>query len=404
MDENNIEATQLITNKKQKKSKKKFFERRFSWIFMGIIVSLIILAAGVLLGIPKGINERLAVAETQAAPKIESQLESTRLDLEEGRYEVALTRLDWILEEMIEYLSDEQLEEVGVLYSQALLNVTTSDTQTVQSTPTSTEPTLTPTPDLRGEEELYVSAQELIAAESWDEAIQTLESLREKNLEYKAVQVDGMFYVALRHRGVQKILAEGSLEPGIYDLTLAEQFAPLDSTAEAYRTWARYYLTGASYWDVDWTQVIYYFEMVYQALPNLMDGSYVTATERYRLGLLYYGLELAAAGDYCEAQEYIEQALAIADDAEVQPTAEWIEEKCTKKQKQSTTVSSTSTPTPTEDGTVEETTEATTEATTEVPTEVPTEVTTEAPPENTMTPTPTATEKENTESTEEESE
>jgi tetratricopeptide (TPR) repeat protein len=363
--ENNIEVTKPVKMKKEKKPKKKFFERRFSWFLMGILLCLLILILGMLFGVWGGVNERLELAETQAVPKIDAQLESARLDIEEGRYEVALSRLDWILEEMVEYLSDEQLDEVGELYSQALLNISISTSATLQPTPTPAQPTQTPTPDLRGEEEIYLNAQALIASESWNEAIQMLESLREKNLKYKAVQVDGMFYVALRNRGVQKILEEGSLEPGIYDLTLAEQFAPLDSTAESYRVWARLYLTGASYWGVDWYQVVYYFEQVYQNLPYLMDGSSISATDRFRLGAINYGLELAAAGDYCAAQEYIDKALAIKSDAELQPTAQWVIDECYNEQHPPTKVPSTATPTPTP-------TQETTEGETVDPTITPT--------------------------------
>ena len=379
--ENNLEATKPIEankpkkSKKSKRPKKKFFERRFSWFLLGILLCLLILVIGAICGYRGGVNERLNLAETQAAPKIESQLESARQDIEEERYEVALSRLDWILEEMVEYLTEEQLEEVGVLYSQALLSISTAGDQTLTQTEVSTEPTQTPTPESRGEEELYTSAQGLIAAESWDEAIQTLESLREKNLQYKAVQVDGMFFVALRNRGVHKILVEGSLEPGLYDLALAEQFAPLDSTADGYRTYARLYLTGASYWGVDWTQVIYYFEQIYQALPNLRDGTNITAFDRYRLGLLNYGLDLAASREFCTAQDYFNMALALGDDQDVQPTLQWIGTECWEEQHPPTKVppTATSTVAPT-NGSSSEETETTTES-----------------PASTSTPTPTAT-------------
>jgi hypothetical protein len=194
--------------------------------------------------------------------------------------------------------------------------------------PSPTTPVNTPTPDLRGEEELFASAQEYIAAEDWDLAVQTLEALRNKNIGYKTIQVDGMLYVALRNRGVEKILIGGSLEPGIYDLTLAERFAPLDSTALGFRTWARLYLTGASFWEIDWSQVVYFFEQVYPALPNLRDGTGMTATERFRIGAIQYALELVEAEDYCLAQEYMDKAMALATDPEIQPTQQWIAEEC----------------------------------------------------------------------------
>ena len=360
-------------NKKEKKPKKKFFERRFSWYLVVILGGLLIVVIGMLLGIPRGINDRVSLAETQAAPKIQSQMESARLDIEEGRYSVALTRLDWILDEMSEYLTEEELAQVGELYTQTLLMINSSGTATPAVTPTPTEPAITPTPDYRGEEDLFNTAKQYLDAESWDEAITTMEALRDKNLQYRAVEVDGMLYIALRNRGIQKILVDGSLEPGIYDLTQAERFAPLDNQAEAYRTWARFYITGASYWDVDWTQVIYYFEQVYTNFPGMRDGSNMTATERYRKALLNYAIQLADAEQYCEAQAYFEQSLAIGQDPVAQPTAQWVYDKCWESQQAPTqqpqqTEPPAATPTPT--------TGATTEVPTEAPTEAPTTGTT----------------------------
>jgi tetratricopeptide (TPR) repeat protein len=373
MDEKQKEATKPIKVEKTKRPKKKFFQRRFSWYLMGFLVVILLVMAGILLGASRGVNDRISMAETQAAPKIQSQLESARLDIEEERYDVALGRLDWILEEMTEFLTDEELAEIGQLYSETLLLMNASGTPTPQPTPTATVIAFTPTPDLRGEEEMFTHAQELVNAEAWQEAIDTLEALREKNLDYRTVEVDGLLYIALRNRGVQKILVDGSLEPGIYDLTLAEQFAPLDATAEGFRTWARFYLTGASFWGVDWSQVVYYFEQVYPALPNLRDGTNMTATERFRIGAIEYAKQLAAAGDFCAAQEYFDKAFAIADDPQVKPTAQWVADECWKKLNPPT-------PEPTATPEVTPTSELTEEPT-EAPTEEPTE-----PPAPTPTP------------------
>jgi len=362
MNEKDIDSGTQHIDEKQAGSRKKFFQRRSSWFVLAIFAAILIVLVGALLGIPRGIRDRVSLAEAQAAPKIQSQLASARVDIEEGRFTVALGRLDWILEEMSPFLSEEELAEVGDLYSQTLLQMSSYGTPTPQPSPTPTVPVNTPTPDLRGEEDLFTTAQQLIAAESWDEAIKTLEALRDKSLDYKAIQVDGMLYVALRNRGVQKILVEGSLEPGIYDLTLAERFAPLDSSAEGFRTWTRLYLTGASFWGVDWAQVVYYFEQVYPALPNLRDGTNMTATERFRIGAMEYASQLAAAGDVCEAQEYFDKAFAIGSDPEVQPTAQWVAEECWKELNPPTRVPPTATPTPT----------PTPEGSGEVPTEEPT--------------------------------
>jgi len=365
MIEKDNEKTVPVGEEQPRRTKKKFFQRRSSWYFMGILLAMLIVLVGSLLGIPQGINDRVTLAETQSAPKVLLQIESAKQDIAEGRYEIALNRLDWLLEEMNPFLSEEDLAEVGELYSQALLLVESIRTATPQPSATPTLIVYTPTPDLRGEEELFNTASQLIAAESWQEAITTLEALREKNLDYRTIEVDGMLYIALRNRGLDKILIEGSLEPGLYDLTLAERFAPLDTSAEGIRTWTRLYLTGASYWGIDWAQVVYFFEQVYPALPNLRDGTNMTATERFRLAAIAYASELAEAGDYCLAQEYFDRAMALGSAPEVQPTAQWVAEECWKELNPPTPVPPTPTPTPGE---------------TEAPTEEPTVEPTEEPP------------------------
>lgn len=317
-----------INEKQPRKPKKKFFERRSAWFFLAGLLVVIILAIGAVTGAARGINDRVSLSESQAAPRIQSQLDGARQDIEEGRYEVALSRLDWILEEMTKFLTEDELDEIGELYSQTLLLISSRTTPTPQPSPTPEEPVYTPTPDLRGAQELYDTALQQIASGAWDDAIRTIEALREKDLTFRTVQVDGFLYIALRNRGLQKILAEGSLEPGIFDLTMAERFAPLDSRAEGLRTWTRLYLTGASFWDVDWSQVVFYFEQVYPHLPNLRDGTFMTATERYRIGAIEYATQLAAAGEYCLAQEYYEKALAISEDASARTLSQDAAEAC----------------------------------------------------------------------------
>ena len=328
MKENETTTQAHVEGEEPQKSKKKFFERRSGWIITAIGLVLVILILAAVTGTARGINDRVSLAETQAAPRIQSQLDGARLDIEEGRYEVALSRLNWILEEMADFLSEEELAEVGEVYSQTLVMIAQIGTPTPQPTPTPIEPVITPTPDLRGAQDLYDTATQFMDDRAWNDVILTLAALRQKDITFRTVQVDGMLYIALRNRGLEKILAEGSLEPGIYDLSLAERFAPLDSRAEGIRTWTRLYLTGASFWEINWAQVVFYFEQVYPHVPNLRDGTFMTATDRFRVGAIAYANELAALGDYCLAQEYYERALAISSNPEIQPTAQWVGEAC----------------------------------------------------------------------------
>jgi len=95
MDEKEIAKTDTVYEETVDKKKKKFLERRSSWYILGILLALLIVFIGAIAGIQRGINQRVNLAETQAAPKIQSQLMNAKQDIEEGRYEVALDRLDW---------------------------------------------------------------------------------------------------------------------------------------------------------------------------------------------------------------------------------------------------------------------------------------------------------------------
>jgi hypothetical protein len=131
--------------------------------------------------------------------------------------------------------------------------------------------------------------------------LSSLDSLRKADPNYKTAEVDGMYYTALRNRGMDEIMGNRAyaqttnLEGGIYDLTLAERFGPLDGLSDGMRTWARYYMVGASFWQLDWSQAVNYFGQVYQYAPNLRDSSNYTAGQRYHDALLQYGDQQAAA-------------------------------------------------------------------------------------------------------------
>jgi hypothetical protein len=137
-----------------------------------------------------------------------------------------------------------------------------------------------------------------------------------------------MLYVALRNRGVHRILNEADLEGGTYDLALAERFGPLDVEATNMRTWADLYVTGASFWGLDWSQSAYFFGQLLQVAPNLRDASNLTAVERFRLASIKYGDALAQEKMWCEAQAQYEAAFNYGSDPSVEPTATWVSNEC----------------------------------------------------------------------------
>ena len=267
---------------------------RFLFNALGVIA---LLAIAILGGYSSGIGVRRSNQSTVIMQQLGEQYQNTLIDMQFGRYEVAKQRLEWIIANDPSFPgAQEKLTEVLVLSN--------------QSTPTPT-PSLTPTPDFSGAQEAFASAQQLITAQNWPEAIRSLDQMRKLDPNYEQSKVDGMYYFALRNYGYSLITQQGNLEGGIYQLTLAERFGPLDRDSNGLREGARYYIIGASFWGLDWAQAVSYFEQV-QAWGNLWDGS-MTATERYWFASMRYGDELLQKGQSCDALAQYENAKKVAE-------------------------------------------------------------------------------------------
>ncbi len=254
----------------------------------GFLIGLLIISAALVLGTFSGygwgVNDRVQAADATKSQALGEQFAMAQEDFAARRFDIARQRLEYVLKQDAAYPGGTDL------LSQVLVQMAITPSPTLTLTPT-----VTPTPDLREQESIFAQAQAQLAASDWDGALATLDTLRKKDVNYRTAQLDGMYFIALRNRGAAKILGQGiyanppNLEGGIYDLTLAERFGPLDGQAAGYRNFARLYIQGASYWELDWAQAVNYFGEVARLTPNLRDGSNVTAMERYRLALLSYG-------------------------------------------------------------------------------------------------------------------
>lgn len=287
------------------------------WSLLGIFVLLLIALGSVYLGYQSAIQQRLGFQSTQVAAEAQAQFDLAVQDQQAGHYDLARQRFEYVMQ------MDPNFPGITEKLAEVMVAMISTATPTVAPTPT-----LTPTPDTRGREELFTQAQASLLAGDWSTAIDTLLTLRKRDATFMAVKVDGMLFVALRNRGVDKIASKADLEGGTYDLALAERFGPLDVEARNWRDWATLYVRGASFWDVDWAQAVFYFGQLVQIAPNLVDGSGYTAFERNFLALLGYGDWYARQGMYCEAQQQYEAALSIRDNPVARPTADFASQKC----------------------------------------------------------------------------
>ena len=261
---------------------------------LGLIVILIL---AILAGYGSGLRIRLTNETSTLSQQLGEQFQYALVDMEFGRYAIAKQRLEWIIAKNSSFPgAQDKLTQVLVLMN--------------QPTPTLT-PSLTPTPDFTGAEQAFAKAQQQIAAQDWPGALQTLDDIRKLDPTYKTGQVDGMYYFALRNYGYDLLTKQGNLEGGIYHFTLAERFGTLDRDALGLREGARYYLIGASFWELDWQQAVFYFDQVYRGWSGLWDGTF-TATERFYYASMRYGDQLLDQGDACGAVTQYTNAMAIA--------------------------------------------------------------------------------------------
>ncbi len=317
---------------------------RWRSVLLSVLGVILLLLLGGLGGYGSGIGARQAAKSQIISQQLTEQFQFALVDENFGRYEEAKQRLEFIIQ------NDPSFPGAQNELAKVLVQMTIP-------TPTPT-PTLTPTPDVRGEQALFASAQQLIAAGDWPNALTTLDQLRKNDPNFNTSQVDGMYYFALRNYGVY-LIQYSNLEGGIYELTLAERFAPLDNTAGGLREGARAYIQASSYFGVDWPRAAQNFAQVANGWPALNDGT-MSATQRYHISLMRYGDVLWRSGDACGAYDKYSAAQSISDlDEEAAKNANQAHEQCYPA------------------------TEVPTEAATEAPTA---EATTEVPPVDTPAP------------------
>ncbi len=271
---------------------------RWRSILISILGFILLIALGGFGGYSSGIDARVTAEESIRVKQASEQYTLALVDIEFGRYETARQRLEFVIQTVPDYPgASQKLTEVLVM----------------STIPTVTPlPTVTSTPDFSGAESAYQRAQQLILAQDWPGALSALDTIRKLDSTYKTAQVDGMYYFSLRNYGHALITQQGNLEGGIYYLSLAEGFGPLDNTAVGLREGARMYITGASFWELDWKQAFEYFSQVGAGWPSMWDGT-MTASQRLFNASMRYGDELFVAQDYCGAFELYKIASGIGN-------------------------------------------------------------------------------------------
>jgi len=274
--------------------------RMVRWYALGFLV--IVVATGTI-GYFAGIRQREVARKDAITQVAKEQFDLSVQDLDAGRYEIARQRLEYVIQ------IDPSYPGAPDRLAQALLALNQPTSQ-----PT---PQVTPTPNLAPVQDLFEQAKASIQNGDWSTAIDTLVLMKSKDAGYKAVERDDLMYLALRNRGIDLISNQGQLEQGIFDLSRAEQFGPLDRDADNWRSWAQLYLQANSYMGLDWAKAAAAFAQVYLVAPYLKNDAYI----KYAISAQNYGDQLINADDPCAAENMYSESLAAWDNATLYPTA-----------------------------------------------------------------------------------
>lgn len=270
--------------------------RRRRVILLGLLAILLMALSGAGLGYRQGIQDRIKRQKDLILTEAATQYQYGLQQLDNGNYELARTHFEYVLQNYPDFPG------IAEKYTETMVQLAQASIPTAQ-------PQATPTLTNLNAEGLFNQAVQEVQTRQWATAINTLDALRNEDTNYRTLDVDGLYFIALRYHAVEMIIKEGNLEEGLYLFSLLEKYAPLDHEAVNYASWARAYLTGASYWEVDWEQVVNIFSGLAAAFPNMHDGNGWTAVDRFIKGSENYGDQLANAGEHCKALQHYQTVL-----------------------------------------------------------------------------------------------
>jgi hypothetical protein len=292
--------------------------KRALFVWLGILGLLVIIAGGCLIGYGLAIRARQAEDLNQRLTAATAQYVLSLQDIENNNLPMAKTRLEYVIQVYPDYPeAGAKLTEVMVALAQ--------NNQLTTSAPVIA--TVAPTMDTRNLEAIYSSAQQYLVNQDWANLLASVNSIRNTDPTFKSVQVDGLYYLALRNVALSKINS-GKLETGIYYLTLASKIGPIDAEAQGYYTNAALFLNAGAGFGATWDRALNGFEMLNGINAYMIDVNGITVRQRYAESLAGYGDLLQSEYDWCGARDKYLESLAVMTLQSVSAILPDAEEKC----------------------------------------------------------------------------
>ena len=248
-------------------------------------------------------DERIEEERRALLSELENQMSLARDDINEGNPELALRRLDWILELRPSYVGAAELRLAAETTLSRRLTPEATATRAAPPTPTSA---LSNEPDPAA---LFSELDKLFQSEQWLRAATELAAFQVRFPNFNRRETDRMLFDASINLSLELVQSD-QIEMGLFYMDQAEKLGDLPEEVEAFRTWAELYLLGIGYFGVDWGQAIYYFRGLCSAAPYYQDS----CTRLYE-SLVAYGDIYSALLEWCPAEElYFEAMLFDVND------------------------------------------------------------------------------------------
>ena len=267
---------------------------------MILAVLLIFYAVIAYYALRSGADLRQQRIEEETTASIQRQLDLARADIETQNYDLALNRLDWIINHESN-LADAYRTEASQLRGEAERRQAEMLTPTVTTTPPppTLTPTITPTPEpVEGLEAI----ETLVSAEAWAEAIPAILAYQTANPDYQRHLTDQLLFDAYVGYGVE-LLYTDDVERGMAYLRQAEELGPLPQEALDLRSYADLYVKGLAVYGVDWRRAILFFSDLCLVAPFYQD-----ACDRLYTARVSFADQLAQALDWCPAEIFYTDA------------------------------------------------------------------------------------------------
>lgn len=297
-----------LEDKKEKPAETETVQSRRTARFVGLFLIIIAVAAGWLLlvgylGYQSGQQQLIENQQAEFSNQMARQLTLAQENIDSGNYELAVVRLEWILDHDQNNGQAQQL----LAEAQRMIGQVAEATAVPTTAPAVAESGPTPEPSpTQGQigspdEELQRIRRQIVRKE-WDDVVASLVTFQIQFPSYERQETDALLFDAYLDYS-QQLLEGEQVELGLFYLRQAESLGNLPQTILDYRTWAELYTQGISFYGANWDAAAYYFRDLCLAAPF-----YQNACARLNEALEANGDQFTAVQDWCPAQLLYQEA------------------------------------------------------------------------------------------------